>query len=33
MLRLDETFYNEPKHMLKEGKKVLGAWLQMARCV
>lgn len=30
MLRLDETFYNGPKHMLQEGKKVLGAWLQMA---
>ena len=30
MLRLDETFYNPVKHMLKDKKKVLGAWLQMA---
>ncbi len=30
MLRLDEQLFNEPKHMLKDGKKVLAAWLQMA---
>lgn len=30
MLHLDETFYNPVKHMLKDGKKVLAAWLQMA---
>ncbi len=30
MLRLDEEFYNGPKHLLKDGKKVLAAWLQMA---
>lgn len=30
MLRLDEQFYNTPKHLLKDGKKVLAAWLQMA---
>lgn len=30
MLRLDEEFYNKPKHLLKDGKKVLAAWLQMA---
>ena len=30
MLRLNETFYNPAKHLLKDGKKVLGAWLQMS---
>ena len=30
MLRLNENFYNSPKHLLKDGKKVLGAWLQMS---
>lgn len=30
MLRLDETFHNPVKQLLKENKKVLGAWLQMA---
>lgn len=30
MLRLEETFQNPAKHLLKEGKKVLAAWLQMA---
>lgn len=30
MLRLDEEFYNPAKHLLKEGKKVMGAWLQIA---
>lgn len=30
MLHLDETFYNPVKHLLKDGKKVLGAWLQTA---
>lgn len=30
MLRLDEVFYNPAKHLLKERKKVLGAWLQIA---
>lgn len=30
MLRLDEELQNAPKHMLKGGKKVLAAWLQMA---
>lgn len=30
MLRLDENFYNPAKHMLKDGKKLLGAWLQIA---
>lgn len=30
MLLLEETFHNHVKHMLKDGKKVLGAWLQMA---
>ena len=30
MLKLDETFYNPAKHALKDGKKLLGAWLQMA---
>ena len=30
MLRLDETFYNPAKHMLKDGKKLLAAWLQIA---
>lgn len=30
MLRLDETFHNPVKQLLKKNKKVLGAWLQMA---
>lgn len=30
MLRLDEEFYNPAKHLLKERKKVMGAWLQIA---
>ena len=30
MLRLDEEFYNPVKHLLKERKKVMGAWLQIA---
>lgn len=30
MLRLDEQFYNPVKHLLKEKKKVMGAWLQIA---
>ena len=30
MLRLDETFHNPVKKLLKEKKKILGAWLQMA---
>ena len=30
MLHLNETFYNPVKHLLKDGKKVLGAWLQTA---
>lgn len=30
MLRLDEPFYNAAKHQLKEKKKLLGAWLQIA---
>ena len=28
MLLLNETFHNPAKQMLKEGKKVLAAWLQ-----
>lgn len=28
MLNLDERFYNRAKHLLKEKKKLLGAWLQ-----
>lgn len=30
MLRLDEQFYNPVKHLLREKKKVMGAWLQIA---
>lgn len=30
MLPLNETFYNKTKHILKDGGKVIGAWLQMA---
>ena len=30
MLRLDEEFRNPVKHLLKDKKKVLAAWLQMA---
>ena len=30
MLHLDEIFYNPAKHALKDGKKLLGAWLQTA---
>lgn len=30
MLRLDESFHNPVKKLLKEKKKILGAWLQMA---
>lgn len=30
MLRLNESFYNPAKHMLKDGKKLLGAWVQTA---
>ena len=30
MLRLDETFRNPAKHLLRERKKLLGAWLQIA---
>lgn len=30
MLHLEEPFVNPVKHLLKDGKKVLGAWLQMA---
>jgi len=30
MLRLDESFYNPAKHALKEGRKLLGAWVQTA---
>jgi len=30
MLHLDETFHNPIKSLLREKKKILGAWLQMA---
>lgn len=30
MLNVNEEFYNPAKHMMKDGKKLLGAWLQMA---
>ena len=30
MLRQDEQFYNKVKWMLKDGKKTIGAWLQLA---
>lgn len=30
MLRQDEQFYNKVKWMLKDGKRTIGAWLQLA---
>ncbi|RXT05283.1 HpcH/HpaI aldolase/citrate lyase family protein [Ammoniphilus sp. CFH 90114] len=30
MLKRDETFFNKPKWLLKDNKKTVGAWLQLA---